>query len=141
MTEIGLLTRSMEVLVLCDSCCNDPHITELNLVNYPHLSLIDIGNNCFEHVTRVHLQQLPKLDSFSVGWKCFYHINTNGEFLMSGCDRLLQIHIGLWSFNEYSLFSIESRVISHPTILRSALSYQSYNDGVEFSELLSTAER
>lgn len=109
LTELGLLTDSVEVLVLCDHCCNDPQLTEFNLLHYHQLSLIDIGNDCFEYVTNVHIHDLPNLQRFVVGWKCFYHMDHKGEFHLTHCNNLRLLYIRLWSFYEFTVFDIQRK--------------------------------
>lgn len=105
------LSNTTEVIILCDCCGNDESITEFVLSDYPNVSMIDIGNNCFYFVTSFKLQNLPQLESLTVGWKSFHHISTKGRFSIQGCSSLVHIDIGLESFYDYEEFQLSGRCI------------------------------
>ena len=51
---------------------NEPE-GECCILDCPHLSVISVGDFCFQYYTSLHLINLPSLQTLELGQNCFYH--------------------------------------------------------------------
>lgn len=89
----------------------------------PELTTLVMGNGCFKSVGELKLIGLKKLEKVIIGEKCFtkdqgdrdygyssrnIKSDPNRQFCLKECDALKELKIGNGSFNDYSVFEIDS---------------------------------
>ena len=92
-------------------------------------------DNCFRETEELKLIGLNGLERVVIGGDCFYSVsrsignhgmNPNSLFYLKNCEKLRELKIGRWSFNEYSVCEIEN-VHSLEVIEMGDLNYDSWN--------------
>ena len=112
--ELNALDSSVETIIVDNNGCNNRSFTVLNLTRFANLRVLEIGDYSFSYVDEVHLIGLSKLESVIIGDFCFSRYkydwgnNPNGEFHLKNCEKLRELKIGQWSFNEYEVIEIEN---------------------------------
>ena len=112
--ELNALDSSVEVIIVDNNGCNDRSFNVLNLTRFAHLRVLEIGDYSFSYVNEVYLTGLSKLESVTIGDYCFSRYKydwgnlPNGEFHLKNCEKLRELKIGQWSFNEYVVIEIEN---------------------------------
>ena len=112
--ELNALDSSVETIIVDNNGCNNRSFTVLNLTRFANLRVLEIGDYSFSYVDEVHLIGLSKLESVIIGGFCFSRYkydwgnNPNGEFHLKNCEKLRELKIGQWSFNEYEVIEIEN---------------------------------
>ena len=108
-----LLHCYIEELNVHSNSCNGPEWRALDLSFMSNLRLLQVGDKCFESVKEVKLIGLPKLESVVIGKKCFTNQKNDdgyepyGRFYVKNCERLKELKMGRYSFNDYSVCEIE----------------------------------
>ena len=75
---------------------------------------ITIGDDCFSNVNELHLEGLLKLENVTIGMNSFtqnknnFGSNTNRKFYLKNCTLLKEVHIGRYSFSDYTYSYVES---------------------------------
>mgnify|MGYP001054171135 CR=1 FL=1 len=130
--ENQLLHSHIEELIVENNSCNGPEWTALDLSFISYLRLLEVGDDCFENVNEVKLIGLSKLERVVIGENSFTKKkngtgkNSNRHFYLKNCERLRELKIGPYSFNEYSVCEIEN-VPSLEVIEMGDLNEESYN--------------
>ena len=112
--ELNALDSSTETIIVDNNGCNDRSFTVLNLGQFANLRVLEIGDYSFSYVNEVYLTGLSKLESVTIGDYCFSRYKydwgnlPNGEFHLKNCEKLRELKIGQWSFNEYVVIEIEN---------------------------------
>ena len=110
------ITKDMTELVVPSNRCNSKLIKVLDFRVFPQLKSIEIGNECFMYVNKVKLIGLDQLERVVIGENSFtkkkdYYprlIYLNRHFYLKNCERLRELNIGRYSFNDYSVCEIEN---------------------------------
>ena len=108
-----LLHCYIEELRVQSNSCNGPEWCVLDLSFMSNLRLLQVGDKCFESVKEVKLIGLSKLESVMIGKNCFTNqkndsgYNPYGRFYVKNCERLKELKMGRYSFNDYSVCEIE----------------------------------
>ena len=101
-------------LIFPSNTCNSPSITSFSIEKYPYLESIEVGDDCFMHVKTVLIKNDNSLKSLKIGNNSFTsHKYSHGEdssrsFSLSYCPQLKSIEMGLFSFSDFSGFSVSS---------------------------------
>ena len=110
---MSLSSSIMQLIVDCD-CCNEEDLSLLNICQWPLLSVIEIGSYSFKHVDVVELTGLSRWGRVVFGRNCFSkqksgigHYPT-GHFSLKDCERVRELKIGRYSFNDYGVCVIEN---------------------------------
>ena len=144
--ENQFLHSHIEELIVENNSCNGPEWTALDLSFISHLRLFEVGDNCFEYVKEVKLIDLSKLKRVVIGMNSFTKKNgwlsydPDRHFYLKNCERLRELKIGRWSFNDYTVCEIEN-VPSLEVIEMGDLNDGSHNFWHASLELKSDSER
>ena len=112
--ENQLLHYHIEELIVENNSCNGPEWTALDLNFISHLRLFEVGDGCFENVDEVKLIGLSQLERVVIGKNSFTKKNSwpdydpNRHFYLKDCERLRELKMGCYSFNDYSVCEIEN---------------------------------
>ena len=112
--ENQLLHSHIEELIVESNSCNGREWTALDLSFIPSLRLFEVGDGCFKYVNEVKLIGLSKLERMVIGVNCFtkkknsHGNDPNRHFYLKDCERLRELKIGRYSFNDYSVCEIEN---------------------------------
>ena len=112
--ENQLLHSHIEELIVESNSCNGREWTALDLSFIPSLRLFEVGDGCFKYVNEVKLIGLSKLERIVIGKKSFTKKKNsdgndpNRHFYLKDCERLRELKIGRYSFNDYSVCEIEN---------------------------------
>ena len=102
------------VIVIASNCCNERELSVLDLSRFVNLRELKVGDECFENVNEVKLIGLSQLESVVIGKNSFtkkkdyYGNDPNRHFYLKNCERLRELKIGRYSFNDYSVCEIEN---------------------------------
>ena len=108
------------VIVIASKCCNDTELNVLDLSRFVNLRELNVGDECFEYVKEVKLIALGQLESVVIGQMCFANDDDDDDdsddddddlscrFYLKNCERVRELKMGCWSFNEYSVCEIEN---------------------------------
>ena len=144
--ENQLLHNHIEELIVENNGCNGPEWTALDLSFIPRLRLFEVGDECFENVDEVKLIDLSKLERVMIGMNCFTKCmydngnDSNRHFYLKNCERLRELKMGRYSFNDYSVCEIEN-VPSLEVIEMGELNEDSFNFCHASLELKSDSQR
>ena len=139
---------SVTELVIASNCCNEEEVTKMDLFRFVSLRVFEVGDDCFGNVDEVKLIGLSKLERVVIGKNSFTKKknddprfnNPNGHFYLKNCEKLRELKMGPYSFNEYSVCEIEN-VPSLEVIEMGELNEYSYNFNYASLELKSDCER
>ena len=112
--ENQFLHSHIEELIVENNGCNGPEWTALDLGFISSLRLLEVGDDCFENVEEVKLIGLNQLESVVIGENSFTKKkngtgkNSNRHFYLKNCEKLRELKMGPYSFNEYSVCEIEN---------------------------------
>ena len=112
--ENQFLHNHLEELIVENNSCNGREWTALDLGFLSHLRLLEVGDGCFKYVNEVKLIGLSKLERMVIGKKSFtkkknsHGNDPNRHFYLKNCERLRELKIGRYSFNDYSVCEIEN---------------------------------
>ena len=144
--ENQFLHSHIEELIVENNSCNGPEWAALDLSFISHLRLLEVGDECFKYVDEVKLIGLSKLERVLIGMKSFTKRKNddcndpNCHFYLKNCERLRELKMGRYSFNDYSVCEIEN-VPSLEVIEMGKLNEESYNFYCASLELKSDSER
>ena len=136
----------MEVMIVDNNACNDKCFTALALSFFSNLKVFEVGDYSFSFVDEVKLIGLNQLEKVVIGENSFTKKkngtgkNSNRHFYLKNCERLRELKIGPYSFNEYSVCEIEN-VPSLEVIEMGGLNEKSCNFFTASLELKSDSER
>ena len=137
----------MEVVIVDANACNDTSLTVLDLSSFSILKVFDVGDYSFAFVKEVKLMDLSKLERVVIGKNCFTKhrsnrpkCDPNRHFYLKNCERVRELRIGRYSFNDYPLCKIEN-VPSLEVIEMGELNEYSNNFYCASLELKSDCER
>ena len=109
-----LLHCYIEELRVQRKCCNGPEWRALDLSYMSNLRLLQVGDKCFRNVKEVKWIGLSQLESIVIGKKSFTRVESDEDidfcshFYLKNCERLKELKIGYYSFNEYWVCRIEN---------------------------------
>ena len=106
----------MEVMIVDSNACNDKCFTALDLSFFSNLKVFKVGDYSFSFVNEVKLIGLNQLERVVIGENSFTKCkndwprssNPNRHFYLKNCERVRELKIGRYSFNDYSSIVIES---------------------------------
>ena len=105
----------MEVMIVDNNACNDKCFAALALSFFSNLKVFEVGDYSFAFVDEVKLIGLNQLERVVIGEKCFtkhkddyYGNDPNRHFYLKNCERVRELKIGCYSFNDYSVCEIEN---------------------------------
>ena len=156
-SDLCSLIRSSELVTICsgvtqlsvgNDTCNDEWLTALDMTFITNLRVLEVGDHSFAHVKEVKLIGLNELESVVIGENCFTKcmccwsssVNPNRHFQLKNCERVRELKIGCYSFNDYSVCEIEN-VPSLKVIEMGGLNEASRNFRCASLELKSDCER
>ena len=129
------------------NACNDTGLTVLDLSSFSTLKVFEVGDYSFAFVNEVKLVGLSKLERVVIGKNCFTKhrsnrpkCDPNRHFYLKNCERVRELKIGRYSFNDYSVCEIEN-VPSLEVIEMGELNEESCNFFYASLELKSDSER
>ena len=110
------VNKRVTELAISPNCCNEAEWSVLDVSGLKWLKSIEIGDECFENVNEVRLIGLNRLEGVVIGKNGFTKckndypksINPNRRFYLKNCERLRELKIGCFSFNDYSVCEIEN---------------------------------
>ena len=114
MEEWTSLSSSVTQLIVDCCCCNDDQLKTLDFSNWRVLKGIEIGSISFQYVETVKIVGLNDLERVVIGKNCFtqhkssFGKNPDRHFYLKDCERLKELKIGYYSFNEYWVCRIEN---------------------------------
>ena len=133
----------MEVMIVDNNACNDKCFTALVLSLFSNLKVFEVGDYSFAFVNEVKLIGLNQLERVVIG-KHSFRRGTRGDlnrhFYLKNCERVRELKIGCWSFNDYTVCGIEN-VPSLEVIEMGELNEESSNFYYASLELKSDSER
>ena len=112
--ELMSLSPSITQLIVDCDCCNEEDLSLLNICQWPLLSVIEIGSYSFKHVDVVELNGLSRLGRVVIGRNSFSKKKSGignyptGHFSLKDCERVRELKIGRYSFNDYGVCVIEN---------------------------------
>ena len=112
--ELMSLSSSITQLIVDCDCCNEEDLSLLNICQWPLLSVIEIGSYSFKHVVVVELNGLSRLERVVIGRNSFSKKKSGignyptGHFSLKDCERVRDLKIGRYSFNDYGVCVIEN---------------------------------
>ena len=136
----------MEVMIVDNNACNDKCFTALALSFFSNLKVFEVGDYSFSFVDDVKLIGLNQLERVVIGKKSFtkkkndWEYNSTRHFYLRNCERLRELKIGRYSFNDYSVCEIEN-VPSLEVIEMGELNIESWNFYYASLELKSASQR
>ena len=113
-TRIVKVNTELTRLIYPSNTCNSPSLTSFIIEKYPYLESIEVGDDCFMYVKGVKIADDVSLKSLIIGNNSFTnHKYSHGEdssrsFSLSNCPQLKSIEMGLFSFSDFSGFSVSS---------------------------------
>ena len=129
------------------NACNDTSLTVLDLSSFSILKVFEVGDYSFAFVKEVKLMDLSKLERVVIGKNCFTKhrsnrpkCDPNRHFYLKNCERVRELRIGRYSFNDYPLCKIEN-VPSLEVIEMGGLNRDSFSFCYASLELKSDSER
>ena len=136
----------MEVMIVDHNACNDKCYYQLDLSSLTNLKVFEVGDYSFAFVDEVKLIGMNQLERVVIGKKSFTKQKSwpgndpSRHFYLKNCERLRELKIGRYSFNEYSVCEIEN-VPSLEVVDIGELNEVSYNFSYASLELKSDSER
>ena len=112
--ELMSLSSSITQLTVDCDCCNEEDLNILNICQWPLLSVIEIGSYSFKHVDVVELNGLSRLERVVIGRNSFSKQKSSignypaGRFYLKDCEKVRELKIGRYSFNDYGVCAIEN---------------------------------
>ena len=140
------MSQSVEVMIVDNNACNDKCFTALALSFFSNLKVFEVGDYSFSFVDEVKLIGLNQLERVVIGKKSFtkkkndWEYNSTRHFYLRNCERLRELKIGRYSFNDYSVCEIEN-VPSLEVIEMGDLNERSCNFFYASLELKSDSQR
>ena len=140
------MNKSVEVLTVDSSICNDKSYTVLDLSSFSNLKVFEVGGYSFAFVDELKLIGLNRLERVVIGMNCFTKNKNDcgndpdGHFYLKNCERVRELKMGRYSFSDYSVCEIEN-VLSLEVIEMGEMDEYSYNFWCASLELKSDSER
>ena len=112
--ELVSLSSSITQLIVDCDCCNEEDLNELMICQWPLLSVIEIGSYSCRHVDVVELIGLSRLERVVIGRNSFSKQKSSignypaGRFYLTDCEKVRELKIGRYSFNDYGVCAIEN---------------------------------
>ena len=114
--ENQFLHSHIENLIVEDNSCNGREWRVLDFSFMSNLRLLQVGDGCFKFVKEMKLIGLNQLERVVIGWNCFTkeksnlpcQVKLNSHFCLMDCERLRELKIGCYSFNNYAVCEIEN---------------------------------
>ena len=112
--ELNALNSTVDTIIVDNNACNEQSFTVLDLTRFANLRVFEVGSHSLYYVAEVKLIGLSKLESVVIGKNSFTenrnaHLvtgNPNHHFYLKNCEKLRELKIGPFSFNEYSVIEI-----------------------------------
>ena len=136
----------MEVMIVDNNACNDKCFTARVLSLFSNLKVFGVGDYSFAFVNEMKMIGLSHLERVLIGKKSFtkkkndWEYNSTRHFYLRNCERLRELKIGRYSFNDYSVCEIEN-VPSLEVIEMGELNIESWNFYYASLELKSASQR
>ena len=110
------VNKRVTELVIPSKCCNEVEWSVFDVSGLKWLKSIKIGDECFENVNEAKLIGLNRLESVVIGKNSFTKckndwrgsVDLYRHFYLKNCERLRELKIDRYSFNEYSVCEIEN---------------------------------
>ena len=115
-SDLMMMGSYVEVIRVCKGVCNDECVEKWDVASCPRLKSIEIDDECFENVKEVKLIGLHQLERVVIGRNCFTkeksnlpcQVKSNSHFDLKDCERLRELKIGCYSFNNCAVCKIEN---------------------------------
>ena len=136
----------MEVMIVDSNACNEKCFTALDLSLFSNLKVFEVGDYSFSFVDEVKLIGLSKLERVVIGGNCFTKkknscsYDPSRHFYLKNCERLRELKMGRYSFDDYSVCEIEN-VPSLEAIEMGRMNRDSFNFRFASLELKSDSQR
>ena len=101
----------MEVVIVDANACNITGLAALDLSSFSTLKVFEVGDYSFTFVNEVKFVGLNQLERVVVGKHSFRRGtmgDPNRHFYLKNCERVRELKIGRYSFNDYSVCEIEN---------------------------------
>ena len=146
--EFMSMEKTVEMMIVDNSSCNDKSYVVLDLSSFSNLKVFEVGDYSCTFVNEVKLIGLKQLENVVIGKDSFTkHKNSdwpsydaNRHFYLKNCERLRELKMGNHSFVDYSVCEIEN-VPSLEVIEMGELNEVSFNFCYASLELKSDCER
>ena len=108
------MSPNVEVMIVDHNACNDKCFTTLVLSLFSNLKVLEVGDYSFAFVDEVKLIGLSKLERVVIGKNSFTKKKNscgndpNRHFYLKNCERVRELKMGCYSFNDYSVCEIEN---------------------------------
>ena len=132
----------MEVMIVDSNACNEKCFTAL-VLSFSNLKVFEVGDYSFAFVDEVKLIGLKQLKRVEIGKNCFrknLENNPDRHFYLKNCERLRELKMGRYSFDDYSVCEIEN-VPSLEAIEMGRMNRDSFNFRFASLELKSDSQR
>ena len=117
--ELIIVNQSVEVMIVDNSACYEKCYTVLDLSSFSNLKVFEVGDYSFTYVKEVKMIGLSRLERVMIGENCFTkrkdwynnsrdRMDPNRRFYLKNCERLRELKIGRYSFNDYCMCEIEN---------------------------------
>ena len=146
--ELGAMSPNVEVMIVDSNACNEKCFTALDLSLFSNLKVFEVGDYSFSFVDEVKLIGLKQLERVVIGKNSFTKeknddwpsYNANRHFYLKNCERLRELKMGRYSFDDYSVCEIEN-VPSLEAIEMGRMNRDSFNFRFASLELKSDSQR
>ena len=110
------MSQRVEVMIVDNNACNDKDYQLLDLSSVCNLKVFEVGDYSFAFVDEVKLIGLNQLERVVIGENSFTKQNNSDwpgynacrHFYLKDCERLRELKMGCYSFNDYSVCEIEN---------------------------------
>ena len=109
------MNPNVEVMIVDNNACNEKCFTTLALSLFSNLKVFEVGDYSFSFVEEVKLIGLSHLEKVLIGDNSFTKKKKKGtgndpnhHFYLKNCERLKELKMGRYSFNDYSVCEIEN---------------------------------
>ena len=112
--ELSNCSDTIDSIIVDNNACNDTDFVMLDLTHFACLREFKAGCYSFSYVKEVKLIGLNRLERVMIGKNSFTkHKNDDGNdpnrhFYLKNCERLRELKMGRYSFNDYSVCEIEN---------------------------------
>lgn len=117
--EFDKLKDSVRFIQFPSDSCNEEEFTDLDFSRFSDLESVVVESHSLRHVKRVHFIDLSSLEKIQISENAFTSQDSvsvlsvplvveNKEVILRNCPLLNHVEIGVISFSDYNVFSVES---------------------------------
>lgn len=119
--EFDKLKDSVRFIQFPSDSCNEEEFTDLDFSRFSDLESVIVESRSLRHVRKVHFTDLSSLETIQISDNAFVlqdslsvlsePLNGNKEVILRNCPVLNHVEIGVNSFSDYNVFSVESNTM------------------------------